>query len=239
MLVLLAAATSVPALAQTAGPPGYDRPGLGFTPSVLKTGDVILEQGLPDWSRDDGVSQYDADTLLRLGMGHALELQLGTGWSWQRGSGRHADGRADTVLAMKFAPASHGRFSWGLLGSVELTDGGRDFRGSRRYVLLGASAGWQHDAGRSTGLYAEVLRGDRNHQLLAVNQGWSWGPAVEAYTELGFQHVDHVGGGSMAGAGVTWAVTPRVQLDASLRHRLGGHADTWQGGIGMAVYFGR
>src|SRR5699024_3873800 len=163
----------------------YDRPGLGFTPSVLKTGDVILEQGLPDWSRDDGVSQYDADTLLRLGMGHALELQLGTGWSWQRGSGRHADGRAHTVLAMKFAPA----------------DGGRACRGLRRHVLLGASAGWQQDAGRSTCLYAEVLRGDRNHQLLAVNQGWSWGPAVEAYTELGFQHVDHVGGGSMAGAG--------------------------------------
>jgi hypothetical protein len=30
-----------------------------------------------------------------------------------------------------------------------------------------------------------------------------------------------------------------VQLDGSVRHRLAGHADTWEAGIGVSVYFGR
>jgi hypothetical protein len=42
----------------------------------------------------------------------------------------------------------------------------------------------------------------------------------------------------MAGAGLAWQVTPRVQLDGSFRHRLGGHADPWEAGLGVSVYFG-
>jgi len=34
-------------------------------------------------------------------------------------------------------------------------------------------------------------------------------------------------------------VTPRVQLDASARHRLGGRAPEWEAGLGVSVYFGR
>jgi hypothetical protein len=31
----------------------------------------------------------------------------------------------------------------------------------------------------------------------------------------------------------------RVQLDGSVRHRLGGHAQTWMASLGVSVYFGR
>lgn len=226
------------ALAQADGNPGYDRPGLGFTPSVLDTGDIMLEQGLPDLSHDDGLSNLDADTLLRVGIGHALELQAGTGWSWLDGHGQHADGRADTSLAVKWAPAARGRFSWGLLGSVELTDGARAFRTPDRQYLLGASFNWDHDAGRSSGLYAELGGGNASHQLLAINEGWQWGASVAVYAELGLQHAHDEGSGSIAGAGLVWNMSPRVQWDISARHRLGGHVDQWQGGMGLAVYFG-
>src|SRR6185437_13530827 len=61
--------------------PGYDRPGLGFNPATLDAGELTLEQGLPTWSEDrqDGIrsAQYSTDSLLRLGLGHALELQFG------------------------------------------------------------------------------------------------------------------------------------------------------------------
>ena len=74
--LLLGVLVSMPALAQVVNNPGYDRPGLGFTPAVLQPGDLMLEQGLPDWSRDDGTSLYTAGTLVRLGVARSLEVQL-------------------------------------------------------------------------------------------------------------------------------------------------------------------
>ena len=50
-MAVLAMLTSSLALPALAGNPGYDRPGYGFTPVVLGTGDITIEQGLPDWSR--------------------------------------------------------------------------------------------------------------------------------------------------------------------------------------------
>lgn len=227
-----------PALARAADNPGYDRPGLGFTPAALRPGDSTLEQGLPDWSRADGISLYNADTLFRLGIGHSLELQLGTGWNRLEGSGLTTDGRSDTSLAVKFAPSTTGHVSWGLLGSVELTDGARAFRAEQNQYLLGASVNWQRSSDHSLGLYAEAVHGDTDSQLLAVNDGWAFTPALGMYVELAAQHLDGIGDGSMGGAGLTWQATPRVQLDIGVRHRLGGNADTWQGGVGFAVYFG-
>lgn len=226
------------AMAQARHNPGYDRPGLGFTPAVLDTGGFTLEQGFPDFSRSDGVSAYSADTLLRLGVGHALELQLGTGADWLAG-GVHAPlGRADTSLALKFAPAVQGDFSWGLLGSVEFTDGALAFRNARRQYLVGASFNWQASTSCAFGLYAEWDHGDSNGGLLAANASWALPHDIGAYVELAEQYVAQTGYGSLAGAGLTWQATPRIQLDASLRRRLGGDADAWQGGVGFSVYFG-
>lgn len=238
LVLFLVMFAAPPALAQVKHNPGYDRPGIGFTPAVLQAGDFTLEQGTPDWSRSDGTSTWNADTLLRLGVGHALELQLGTGWNWMNGPGYSPDGRSDTSLAMKFAPESEGNFSWGLLGSVEFTDGARAYRSSQQQYLLGASFNWQRSAERSLGLYAELMHGEADSRLLAVNEGWSLTPTLGMYVELAIQHVQDIGSGSMGGAGLTWQVTPRVQLDISARHRLTGQADTWQGGLGFAVYFG-
>ena len=238
LALCLGAVIAQPALAQVRNNPGYDRPGLGFTPAVLQPGDFTWEQGLPDLSRADGISLYTAGTLLRLGIGGALELQLGTGWSRLDGQGPDIDGRASTSLAVKFAPPAGGDFSWGLLGSVEFTDGERAFRNEQDQYLLGASLNWQHSADHASGVYVEAVQGDSDSQLLAVNDGWSLTRALGMYVELAVQHMAGVGNGSMGGAGLTWQATPRVQLDLSTRHRLGGHVDTWQGGIGFAVYFG-
>jgi len=226
------------ATAQVRNNPGYDRPGFGFTPTVLQAGDATLEQGAPDWNRTDGATTYTADSLLRVGLGHDLELQFGTGWNWLDEPGFTTNGRPDTTLALKVAPPACGNFSWGLLGSVEFADGARAFRNERRQYLLGASFNWQNDNNRSFGMYAEVLRGNTNSELLAVNEGWSLTSALGVYVEAAAQHVGDLGYGALAGMGLSWQVTPRVQLDVGARHRVAGHADTWQGGMGISVYFG-
>lgn len=235
----LAAFAATPALAQVRNNPGYDRPGIGFSPSVLQAGDATLELGLPDWSRDDGVSLYSADALLRFGIGRSLELQLDTGWNRLDGPGPARHGRSNTALAVKFAPPSDTRLGWGVLGGVELTDGAGIFRNPERQYTLGASLEWEHDEDRASGLYLEAVDGETDSRLLAINTSWSLAPSVGLFVELAAQHLSGIGNGSMGGVGMTWQATPRVQLDIGVRHRLGGHADEWQGGFGVSVYFGK
>ena len=45
--------------------------------------------------------------------------------------------------------------------------------------------------------------------------------------------------GMIAGGGLAWMITPRVQLDAGLDRRLGGAAPEWQTNLGVSIYFGR
>lgn len=228
------------------GNPGYDRPGLGFTPAVLHAGDLTLEQGLPDWSRAQGggnaSSQYTADTLLRLGIGGPLELQLGSSYNRlgpNPGGHGASYGRGDSSAGLKFALPASGAFSWGLLGSVEFRDGARDFRSGRRQYLLGAVFDWQLDPLSTLGMYLQDVRaGGRDSTLFVLNAGHALGPTLDGYVEVAGQHDAGNGNGSMAGAGLAWQVTPRVQLDGSFRHRLAGHADTWEAGVGISIYFG-
>ncbi|MEY2150502.1 transporter [Rhodanobacter sp. 115] len=243
----LGAIAGLPALAHADDNPGYDRPGLGFTPAVLGAGDVTLEQGLPDWSRGQGggigSSQYTADTLLRVGLGGPLELQLGSSYNRLHPLPTHSGaryGRGDSSVAMKFALPASGAFSWGLPGSVEFTDGARDFRNDQRQYLLGADFNWQLDPRNALSMYLQNVRaGGRDSTLLALNASHALTSTLNGYVELAQQHDANTGTGSMAGAGLAWQVTPRVQLDGSVRHRLAGHADTWEAGIGVSVYFGR
>lgn len=233
-----------------AGNPGYDRPGIGFTPVVLGAGQVTLEQGLLDASRDrrDGasVSQYSADSLLRLGLGGPLELQLG-GSPYNRlmvsGAGNHyaSHGRGDSSVGLKFAlPATGAAFSWGLLGNVELTDGARDFRNDRPQYLFGAQCNLQLDARNSLGAYLQDVRaGGRDDTELAVSDNLTLTPALTAYAEAGLLHVPQRGAGTLLGGGLAWQPTARLQFDAGLDRGLGGAAPQWQVNLGASIFFGR
>jgi len=227
--------------AQADGNPGYDRPGLGFTPAVLQAGAITWEQGLPDWSRSaNGASLYSADTLLRVGLGGPVELQLGSSYNRLDASGMHRYGRGGSSVGLKFARPASGPVSWGLLGSVSFTDGTPAFRDSHRAYLLGADIGWQRTVRNALGAYVENVRsGGHDSRLLALNDGYALTAALNGYVEAAWQYTAGAGTGSMAGAGLAWQVTPRVQLDGSFRHRLSGQADTWEAGLGVAIYFGR
>ncbi|HEX7339404.1 MAG TPA: transporter [Rhodanobacteraceae bacterium] len=219
--------------------PGYDRPGLGFTPATLQAGDVTWEQGLPDFSHDHGSTLYSADSLLRVGLGSDYELQVGTSWNHFSAPGHALSGWGSTSAGIKFAPQTCGNFSWGLLGNVTFTDGSRAFGNRDRQYQAGAAFNWQLHSGDAVGAYLEAdhVAGD-NSALAAVNYGHNFSARLAGYLEAGWQWQDHFGNGSMAGAGVTYMATPNVQLDASFRHRLDGNADQWEGGVGVSVFFG-
>lgn len=220
--------------------PGYDRPGLGFTPAALDAGDVMWEQGLPDWVQDSGTDLYSADALLRVGLGHAFELQLGTAYNWVDARGQSDSGFSGTSLGLKYAPLASGPFSWGVLGSVTFTDGAQAFQNADNQYLLGAALNYQLDNLNALGAYLENVSSDGdNDQLIALNAGHSFSDTLGAYVEAAWIHTDAGGDGSTAGAGITWQYAPAVQLDASFRHALGGVAPEWEAGIGIGVFFDR
>jgi hypothetical protein len=229
--------------------PGYDRPGYGFTPAVLAAGDITIEQGLPDWSRDhdNGVnsSLYSANSLLRIGVGGPLELQIGSSpWNSLRESGNGVDSRSqghgDTSLALKLAlPSSNKAFTWGLLGSVEFTDGARDFRNDQRQYLLGAQFNLQATEHHSLGAYLEDVRsGHSDSTTIALSDNYSATSTLTLYAETALLHSPDQGHGLVAGAGLAWMASPRVQLDAGLDHHVSGNASEWMTNLGVSVYFG-
>ncbi len=230
--------------------PGYDRPGLGFTPVVLNAGDVTLEQGLPTWTRDQDKasvqSQFTTDTLLRLGVGGPFEAQLGSSpfnalHDSEPGTDGWSHGRGDTVLALKFAPCkADAALTWGLLGSVELTDGSPAMRNDHKTYLLGADLNWQLSDDDGVGGYLERTRNDHDHHTtVALNESHLLSKAVIGYVELAEVHATGVGSGAEAGAGVAWLVGSRVQLDGGLRGRIAGHAQQWMVSLGVSVFLGR
>ncbi|HET8898197.1 MAG TPA: transporter [Rhodanobacteraceae bacterium] len=233
MLTAPIAATAV------ADNPGYDRPGIGFAPAVLGAGELIWEQGMPDWSRSGDESLYAADTLLRIGAGGPFELQLGTSWNQLHHAGDTVRGRGGSSLGLKFALPATEKFSWGLLGNVGFTDGADAFANAHRQYQLGAAFNWVVNTRSALGAYLETTRsGNHEAHLLALNAGSSLSDAWAGYAEVVLQRAATGDTGSMAGAGLTWQVSPRVQLDASFRRRLGGVTDHWQAGLGVAVFFG-
>lgn len=237
---------ALPALADN---PGYDRPGYGFTPVALAAGEMAIEQGLPDWSYDRhdgaGSSQYSADSLLRLGIGGPVELQLGSSpWNYlrQNADGIHSrsHGYGDTSLGLKLAlPSSSKAFSWGLLGSVEFTDGAKDFRSDQRQYLLGAQFNLQANERHSLGAYlGEVHSGRMDHTTMALSDNYTLTRTLTLYAETALLHSTGQASGTVAGTGLAWMISPRVQFDAGFDHRLGGTAAAWQGNLGVSVYLG-
>ncbi len=243
VVVLAAASGAVTVRAQT-GNPGYDRPGMGFSPAVLDAGALTIEQGLPDASEDrDGSTTtrlYSADTLLRLGLGGPFELQLGS-TPWNRLATPDGDlyGRGSSSLGLKFAlPAGDSPWHWGLLGNVSFTDGSRAFRASRRQYALGLDVNWQASARQSLGLYLADARAGGDSTTIALSDNVSVTPTLSAYLQLATLHPGHSPAGQLAGAGLAWMATPRLQLDAGFNHHLAGNASRWQANLGASYYFG-
>ncbi|QNK01907.1 transporter [Dyella telluris] len=231
--------------------PGYDRPGLGFTPVALSRGDVTIEQGLPTWTRDHlGAgqiqSQYTTDSLIRLGLGGPFEAQLGTSpfnavQTTGAGDDSWAHGRGDTILGLKYAPCKAvAKFTWGLLGSVEFTDGDQAVRNEHRQYLLGADLNWQVTDNDGVGAYLEQTHSGHDGQsTLAVNESHVLSHVLVGYVELAQVHERGERSGTEAGTGVAWQLNRRVQIDGGVRARIAGHAQLWMASMGVSVFLGR
>jgi hypothetical protein len=227
--------------------PSFDRPGLAFASQTLAHGDWAWEQGLPDVSTDrqQGVRTTTclADSLLRYGFTDSLELQLGAdsrGLQDVRGPDAihvRDEGGGDARIGLKVALPVHSEtFSAAVLATFAIPVG-RVPIGDDGYAKdLGVSMAWSGEGGTSMSLYVDHHRGrDGTGSLAAIAYGFAVRDGLAGYVEGGF------GSGAVhareAGAGLTWMLTPRVQLDASFLRALDRATTDWQSGLGISVYF--
>lgn len=240
---LLGLAFAAPVRADDA--PGFDRPGIAFGTDTLPRGGIAWEQGLPDasWDDSEGVRTrtWVADTLLRFGLAETVELQLGAdsyGGVHRRGLGARTSqhGGGDGRLSLKWVPTTGGdAFSVGVLATASLPYGQAPVGDGGHVYDLGITAAWDLQNGRSVALYLDRSWGDGGGWLFSPSYGFQVSERVAGYIEAG------IGSDAqrqrVAGGGLTWAATPRLQFDVSFLRGLDADSVDWQAGVGMALYF--
>ena len=137
--------------------PGFDRPGIGFSTSIMPANSVAVELGLPDFSyskqkvagQTERSSVYQADVLLRTGVGGNAELQLGwQGPMWSRsksaGQTQRESGYGDTSIGLKVAvPLPVEALSLAFLAGSTLTTGDASFGADKRTASVGSTLNYQ------------------------------------------------------------------------------------------------
>ena len=229
-LLVLAVVAALPVQAQIS----TDRPGLGFSPTVVPRGAFQVEAGLPQATRVDapevgGVgasfTSYRVPVALRYGLTEGVELRAATSvYDVSRvsvetpaGSASESQGNAgfDVVeLGAKVQLATNGPVV-ALIPSVQVpTTGAGSVSAAFRTV-----AGWtlSERLGLTTVLGATVV--DADPDVLVVGEAVavlaaSLADAVSAYGEVG-AFPQESATPVLAGGGVLVLVSPDVQLDAS------------------------
>lgn len=231
--------------------PGFDRPGTAFNPQVLDPGSIVWEQGLPDITRNEanGITEtlYEYDSRLRLGVSRNLEVQVfGNPYAQLRTSGHgHSDtidGPGNTGVAVKLTlPTQSPDTQLGVMASAEFNTGKAAFRNYDRdgddhnSYYLGVTGSRDLSDSQSAALYLDVTRvGDDN--VYTFSPSWStalndrWGAYLEYKVAFGdVDDNDH-----LAGGGVTWMVTDRLQLDLFSDFGVTSDSTDYESGFGVA-----
>ena len=230
--------------------PAFDRPGIAFSVTTLPAGSLSWEQGLLDLSRDrsDGITrtEYNAGSLLRVGLGEKIELQVGhAAFNLLRSTGAGAGeslrehGAGDTSLALKVAlPALGENLQWALLGSTTLATGNAAFSAGDTAYALGTTLEWSLDERSALAFYANVETQDGGTTLsLSPSYSVALNDAVGLFAEAGYTRNRHLPDDVVAGGGVTWMVAPTVQLDLSANVGLTSDSTDLQASFGVSVFF--
>ena len=208
-----------------------DRPGIPYGTSIVPTGHLQLETGLPTFENDPLPGGHSlllsTPTYLRYGVSDDFEVQLAAS-PWNRlttaqdGHRRSVGGAGDLQLGGKFALSSGGGAmpAVTLIGYVTAPTGNRNFSEGRPAYNLNAVASWSLTGSTSFTTMASFTRapadGDRhsNSGTLAVSLSHNFTSQLTVYAETGwFPGYTHTSSTALAGGGVTYLVAAHLQLD--------------------------
>ncbi len=238
------AGATASALADT---PAFDRPGIAFSTSTIPRGSLAIELGTPDFvhssSGGSTSTTYRLDTNFRIGLSHAVDLELAAPvFNYdQTDAGQRSEsatGFGDTTLSLKAAlPSRSPTFSWAMLASATFVSGAKAFSGGTTQYQLATSMQQQLDATYAAGLYIQLNdSADSSGYTLSPSLNFTLNSKLNGYVEAAYSHASHSPDTSIAGAGLAWFVSPMVQLDLSFDVGLTHESPKLQGGFGVSVF---
>jgi len=217
-----------------------NRPGLGTPACTVSPGQVMVETGVADWSRDgDAEARADTlvlgDTLVRVGVAQVAEVQLG----WTpfahlhrriRGNGavEAADRAGDALVGFKLNIAHPGGegFSAAVQSELSLPVGRAPIGAGDWGVNTVVPLSWELPGGIGLAAAPEVdaaVNGDGHGRHLAwggtVGVGMAVGSQVSASAELQALRDDDPAGHAThcyAGVALAWQAGRNWQLDTGL-----------------------
>lgn len=233
-----------------------DRPGLVESSKVVGAGRFQIETSLAvDRDKRDGIRQrtYYTPTLLRIGLGDALEARLETDGRMRAVTDgvtarQTENGYADLSLGVKWhvADARGARPSMAVLAHVDLDSGSSAFRATGKGGSLRLTSEWELDddwgVSAMPGLaWQHDDHGERYTSAIfgvALSKAWSerCGTFV-SYSAPQIARGRHGGVVSTIDAGGTWQLTPAAQLDTALSRGLNRNTPDWSWTVGLSVKF--
>lgn len=231
-----------------------DRPDFTESPEVLAAGRVQIETSVA-WAREKTggltLRTRSTPTLIRVGLGHELELRLETdGWIRATAAGVSESGRGDLSLGLKWQTAdgdeAKGTPSVGWLFHVDTPSGSGAFKGRGLRPSVRVAAEWElhggYSIGAMTGVFTERNDEDRRYHAalasvtLAIPINEKWHGFVELAAE---QLASKANGGNVVSAntGLAWKLTPDLQLDTAIGRGVTRNAPDWTYTVGISARF--
>lgn len=257
---VLAAGLACAPGARAEEPLSTDRPDFVESSDVMAPERWQVEAGLQhERTQADGEKSrtLTTPTLLRLGVGHAMEVRLETDGAVRNsstdtasGATRRERGFADLSLGLKWrlqeGDEARGTPAVAWLAQVDVDSGSRAFRGQGVRPSLRAVAQWELPQDFSVGVMPGLLfdKSDDGRRftsgLLGVTVSKALSPGWHAFAELAGEdlgarpHRDPV---RFFDTGLTWLASESLQFDVSVTHGLTPAAPDVAWGVGLSRRF--
>ncbi|WP_332848793.1 transporter [Massilia sp. S19_KUP03_FR1] len=230
---LLVLGQSAPVRADDANP---DRPGIADGSSVVGASRFQVESGLQrEWRRDGDARERLSyvPTLLRFGLDAHWEARIeGNAFGWQKQSDAvngvsHSAGAMPVSLGVKYnlqASDDSGKPGYGAIVRVFPRSGSETF-GTHRVTAdarlvadFALSPAWSLNPNIGVAREEDGDGRQYNTALFAVTLGFAANPQWNVFVDTGMQSREQRHGGAqvIVDTGVAYALTPDVQLDASV-----------------------
>ncbi|OTG84548.1 hypothetical protein B9T33_01840 [Acinetobacter sp. ANC 5054] len=231
----------------------FDRPGAGMGTGITPVGRLAWEQSLPNASyaesRDENgekvkTTTLNADMLFRTGLAQDLELQLGwQGPAWTKtkvaGKSVEDDGLGDVSIGLKKAIDLHDdKLSMAILAEAVIATGDAGFSNEDDIYSLSSAVAYKFSDTINTSITMRYEVQDSDWAVTAIpGMEYQIAGNLSGFSELAYRKAESTEQQVSLASGLIYAVSDRMQFDASVGLELTGAHKNYQSGLGVAYLF--